>query len=145
MQLIASLFRIFLPLVVGDEALTYGDAGPAELPDLVNEKLLTVERGDVVRAADRLALHHDVRHGAAASHLAEACLQLRPQWVLVQLDHVRRGVDLVLLQQDAFGPLRELAVRLGEDDDCVGRHISMEELSETFVGLKFVATHLETS
>lgn len=93
------------------------DPRPRERGDLVGEGALVVERGNVVAAADALAVDHDVGDRLAACHLAELLLDVGAERVLVELDDEGRRVDDVLVEQDALGALRVGAVGLGEDDD----------------------------
>ena len=73
---------------------------------------------DLVAATDALAHEQDVGHSSATRHFTECSLELRTEGVLVELDDIGRGGDVVCVEEDVLRLLREGAIALGEDDYC---------------------------
>lgn len=87
-----------------------GDAGFAEFVDGVDHDVGLVQLLHLVAAADALSEDHDVGDGPSASRICEDLLQLRANGVLVELDDVGLGVDVVLFEEDVLCLSRVRAV-----------------------------------
>lgn len=90
---------------------------------LIRQGLHPVHGRDLVSATDALPVDHDVRNGAATRHLAQPILDAHAQGMFVQLNHVRRGFDGVLFEEDSLGGFGVGAVGFGEDDDWKGEGV----------------------
>jgi hypothetical protein len=109
------------------------DAGHARLADLLDgldHSVCVVQLLHVVAAADTLADNQYVRYGPSTSHIREDLLQLWADRVLVKFDHVRRGFDVVLFEEDVLCLSGVRAICFGEDDDW-GALVETEGIGES--------------
>lgn len=76
-----------------------------------------IQSAHVVSSANALAIDQDIGHGTTTSGVRQDGLELLPQVVVIELDHVRCRNDGVVVAQDMLGFGAERAVRLGKDDN----------------------------
>lgn len=93
------------------------DLLPAQLHELANQRALAVQLHHLVRAAEAHAVHQDVGHRPPARLALKRVLQRLALRVLVELDDVRGGRDVVLVEEQGLCALGVGAVGLGEDGD----------------------------
>lgn len=86
------------------------DPMPAQRRDLSSQLFLFIKSRNIITATDTLAINHDVGHRPPSCHLAQPCLDLRAEWVKIELNDMRGGLNDVFIEQDAFCELRIWAV-----------------------------------
>lgn len=93
------------------------DPRAAQALECLNQLVRLIELLHVVAPTNALPLHEYVGNCASARHLRKGVLQLCAQWVLIELDNVRRGSDCVFIEENVFCALGKGAVGFGEYDD----------------------------
>lgn len=76
-----------------------------------------IQSAHVVSSTNALAIDQDIRHCTTTSGVRQDGLELLPQSVVVEFDHVRCRDNGVVIKQDMLGFGAERAVGLGEDDN----------------------------
>lgn len=77
-----------------------------------------MQRRHIIPATDAASINEHIRYRPTAGIVAQETLQLLAQCVVIQLHHIRRRDNRVLIQEDRLGPFTERTVRLGKDNDC---------------------------
>lgn len=104
-------------MLIPDDLL---DPLASEVRQRGNHLVHFIQSVHVVSSANTLAIDQNIGHGTTTSGVRQDRLELPPQVMVIELDHVRCRNNGVIIEQDMLGLGAERTVGLGEYDNWKG-------------------------